>query len=300
LDLLDIVLHYDCNLKCTYCTCAGEMRHRKGLTAAEILPHVDRAAAAGCIALSITGGEPTIRHDLLPLIRYARHRGFSDIKIQTNGLVFSTANNVERALEAGVTRIGLSVHGHNSRDADAYARITQSGPESHTLFLAAVDHLVAADVTLSADLIVMTETVDTLLDGLADLHKRGIQAFNLWYVSLTDDNRNNVDSMPRISDALATIVACMDYGRAQGVVVNSLHLPRCVLPGYETHVTHPGVGRNVLVVTPESTFQLSDSRLSGGCKPDRCNDCTYNPVCPGLREDYVARFGDDELQPVTG
>ena len=300
MDLLDIVLHYDCNLKCTYCTCAGEMRHRRGLDAAKILPQVDRAAAAGCVSLSITGGEPTMRPDLLGLIRYAHQRGFSDIKVQTNGLVFATASNVERALNAGVTRIGLSVHGHNPSDPGAYARITQSDDESHARFLAAVDNLVAADVTLTADLIVMAETVDTLLDGLVDLHKRGIQAFNLWFVSLTDDNKNNTDSMPRISEVLGSVLACMNYGRAEGILVQSLHIPRCLLAGYETHVAHPGVGQNVHVVTPEASFQLSDSRLSGGAKPERCNDCTYNPVCPGLREDYVERFGDDELQPVTG
>ncbi len=298
MDLLDIVLHYDCNLKCTYCTCTGELRERAGLPASVVLRHMDQAAQAGCTALSITGGEPTIRHDLLGMIRHAREQGFTDIKVQTNGLVFATAGNLERALQAGVTRIGLSVHGHNAKNSDAYARITQSDNESHALFLSAIDNLVAADVVLTADLIVMTDTIETLLDGLIDLHKRGIQAFNLWYVSLTDDNQNNVDSMPRMSDAVDTIVACMNYGRSQGIQVKSLHVPRCLLPGYEEHVAHPGVGMDVQVVTPESSFQLTSSRLGGGCKPERCGDCVYDGICTGLRADYVERFGDDELQPV--
>ena len=75
-------------------------------------------------------------------------------------------------------------------------------------------------------------------------------------------------------------------------------MPRCLLPGYEDCVEHPGAGLDVRVVTPDSVFQLSRSRLSGGHKPGRCRECRYDAECPGLRPDYVARYGDREIQPV--
>ena len=296
-DLLDIVLNYDCNLKCTYCTITDEMRGRRELPIRDITTWIDYAASKGCRALSLTGGEPTIRQDLLGLIRYARGRGFDDIKIQTNGLLFGEVANVHRALDAGVTRVGVSIHGYDG-SLSRYASTTQSDEPSAQLMLAAIDHLVRAPVALTVDMIVMTETVGTLLSSLKDFHQRGVEAMNLWLVSLTDKNRTRVDSLPRISDIQSVLMACFDYGKTQGIDVRSLHVPRCMLPDYEEHVRHPGSGMDVQVVTPDAEFQLSKSRLSGGVKPERCEQCIYNEDCPGLRSDYVAHFGHQEITPV--
>ena len=52
--LLDVVLGYDCNLACTYCTITDEMRKR-ALPAERVAREIDRAAARGYrdVALSL-------------------------------------------------------------------------------------------------------------------------------------------------------------------------------------------------------------------------------------------------------
>ena len=297
IDLLDIVLHYDCNLKCTYCTVTDEMRLRQGVLTKTVAIEIARAAKSGCTALSITGGEPTTRPDLLRLLRFAGTRGFRSMKVQTNGLVFASNENLERAIEAGLTTVGLSVHGF-APEASGYDRITQvDGAEA--LMLAALDNLVAAPVELTVDLIMMTETQGSLVSAIRSLHERGVERFNLWLVSLTDKNAANTKSLPTISELVPEMLTCFEYGRTAGCTVESLHVPRCLLPGYEEHVNHPGEGRFVRVVTPESVFDLADSRLSGGVKAEGCARCQYESECPGLRVDYVERFGTEELQPVV-
>jgi cyclic pyranopterin phosphate synthase len=69
------------------------------------------------------------------------------------------------------------------------------------------------------------------------------------------------------------------------------------LPGYEDHVRHPGDDL-VTVVTPDDVFDLKDSKLAGGVKPDGCAECRYIRACPGLRHDYIARFGGGEVRAV--
>lgn len=298
MELLDIALHYDCNLSCVYCTITGPRRRTAGLTTTAVVQHIDRAAKAGCRALSLTGGEPTIRRDLIPIVRHAARRGFTEIKVQTNGLLLSTGANLDRLLAAGVTRIGLSVHGYDG-DARRYERITRSGPGTGELLLAAIDNLVRSKVALTADLIVMTDTAPTLIDTIERLHGRGVTSFDLWFVSLTDDNANNTDSMPRLSDVLPAVIGCLDYGAQHGLQVRSLHIPRCLLGDHADRVAHPGWDRQVHVVTPDAAFELTASRLSAGAKPERCGTCRYDRVCPGLRPDYIDRFGDDELSPCS-
>lgn len=296
IDLLDIVLHYDCNLKCSYCTITDEMRTRTGVSTKAVAIEIDRAARDGCTAISITGGEPTIRPDLLKLLRYAKKRGYDSIKVQTNGLLFADERNLQRALDAGLNTVGVSVHGYRPGDV-AYDRITQAGG-AEALMLEAIDRLVAADVSLTVDLIMMRETQGSLRSSIEDLHHRGVERFNLWLVSLTDGNAANTESLVPIRELVPEMLACFEYGRTHGVAVSSLHVPRCLLQGYEGQVTHPGEGRNVRVVSPNAVFELSKSRLTGGVKPPVCSSCRHVDRCPGLREDYVERFGIDELQPV--
>jgi cyclic pyranopterin phosphate synthase len=198
-----------------------------------------------------------------------------------------------------VTRFHVSVHGHNGSDGGLYGEITQGGSESHDLMLAGIANLVAAGVAPVVDLIMMQSTFATLLDGVRDLHRRGVRSFRLWLVSLTDNNRDNTESLPRITEMLPAMRECLDYARANDIEMFSLHVPRCFLGGYEEHVYHPGFGEDVRVVTPDAVFQLSQSRLSGQRKTDRCEGCTWFARCPGLREDYLERWGDEELVAVA-
>src|SRR5262245_32775764 len=93
--LVDVILGYDCNLACDYCTITPEMR-RRSLTTRAVLEALDEGRARGYDAVSFTGGEPTIRADLLGLVKAARARGYGDIKVQSNGLIYAHASNVDK------------------------------------------------------------------------------------------------------------------------------------------------------------------------------------------------------------
>ncbi len=56
----------------------------------------------------------------------------------------------------------------------------------------------------------------------------------------------------------------------------------------------------MIVVTPDEVFELKDSRLAGGVKPAGCAGCRWAAACPGLRADYVAVHGGDEVRASVG
>jgi hypothetical protein len=45
-------------------------------------------------------------------------------------------------------------------------------------------------------------------------------------------------------------------------------------------------------------FRLEESPMEGGIYTDRCGSCRVRAECPGIRVDYVTRFGDAEFQPL--
>jgi cyclic pyranopterin phosphate synthase len=169
--------------------------------------------------------------------------------------------------------------------------------ETAGLKRAAIANLVARGLDPVADLILKEDTYRDLSAWVLDLSAQGVRRFALWLVSLTDKNLLNVGQLPRLSDVAPRVMEALDIARRSGLEVWTLHIPRCFLPGYEDHVRHPGDSL-VTVVTPDDVFDLRDSKLAGGVKPEGCAGCRYKGACPGLRPDYIARFGGGEVRAV--
>ena len=77
-----------CNLKCNHCMI--EINKKKNeLNALEIKKLIDDWHKCGLMELQFTGGEPTIRSDLIEIIEYSRQKGLK-VLLSTNGtLIFS-------------------------------------------------------------------------------------------------------------------------------------------------------------------------------------------------------------------
>lgn len=294
LPLLDVILGYDCNLACDYCTITPAMRGR-ALPAGAILGELRAGREAGYDRVSFTGGEPTIRKDLLGLVRAARDLGYADIKVQSNGLLFAHEPNVERLVAAGASRLHVSIHTHDPAAYDALVR--RDGAYAH--MVGGLDHAVRHAAAFTADVILKTATYEKLPDAIRWLHARGVRSAHLWFVSLTDHNRDNLASMPRMTDVVPFMRDAFAFAREHGMDVRSLHVPRCLLGADADHAWDPGADR-VRVVTPEATFELRDSKLAGQMHVPACEGCTWRDICPGVRPDYVERYGDEEIARARG
>lgn len=290
--LLDLVLGYECNVKCDYCTITDEMR-RRNLTGAEARAAIDRGAARGVRKLQLGGGEPTIRRDLASLIAFARARGYHDIKVQTNGLMLAYPDYLPSLVRAGLTRLSISVHAH---ERERYERLTRV-PGSFAHLERGLERAVASGLPVECELIAKEDTYRFLPEAARSLAGCGVSSVRVWLVSLTDENAAHPESLPRLRDVATVLRRLFDEARRDGRRAVSLHVPKCLLAGYEEHAVNPAEG-GVLCVTPDAEFLLEASRLGGQVKPDSCRGCVHDGACPGVREDYAARYGFEELIPV--
>src|SRR5690349_8498793 len=90
IDYLRISLTDRCNMRCVYCMPATGMQFMPKpelLTSDELLLVVRAAAAAGFRKLRLTGGEPSLRRDLVELVRAMKATpGIEHIAMTTNAL----------------------------------------------------------------------------------------------------------------------------------------------------------------------------------------------------------------------
>ena len=122
-----------CNFRCTYCMPEAGVRWlpREDILSFEEIADVVRAAVDchGITRFKLTGGEPTVRHNLTALVAQLRRiPGVTDLSLTTNGQLLTDLAGPLR--EAGLDRVTVSL---DSLDADRFRRITRTGDLSAVL-----------------------------------------------------------------------------------------------------------------------------------------------------------------------
>jgi GTP 3',8-cyclase len=125
INYLRISLTDACNLRCVYCM-PEEMHFRPRhelMTDEEMLFLVRVAASLGVHKIRLTGGEPTIRPNVVEIVReIAAVPGINDLAMTTNGLML---DRMARPLaEAGLRRVNISI---DTLDGEKFHRITRWG-----------------------------------------------------------------------------------------------------------------------------------------------------------------------------
>ncbi len=108
-----------CNLKCKHCYENAGKKGLDELTTAEALATIDKLAEAGVVFLAFSGGEPTIRPDILTLIRRATEHGIY-VAVATNGITFSNPERVRIFKEAGMKFVQVSIDGARAETHDEF------------------------------------------------------------------------------------------------------------------------------------------------------------------------------------
>ncbi len=114
--LLNIVLTNRCNIACWYCFFYAKKAGYVYEPTIEQIRYMVRVAKnlkpVGCNAVQLTGGEPTLRDDLVEIVRAIKEEGIDHVQLNTNGLKLAEDPELVMSLrEAGVNTVYLSFDG---------------------------------------------------------------------------------------------------------------------------------------------------------------------------------------------
>jgi hypothetical protein len=112
----NIVVTNRCDLSCFYCfffaKAMGYVYEPSQDQIRMMLIKMREQKPVGCNAVQLTGGEPTMREDIIDIIKIAKEEGYDHIQLNTNGIKLSQSLEfAKKVKEAGVNTLYLSYDG---------------------------------------------------------------------------------------------------------------------------------------------------------------------------------------------
>lgn len=179
-----------CALACRHCRAEAEPRaHPLQLSTEEGLVLVDQVARIKPPVFVLTGGDPTMRPDLLELVAHAKDRGLMPA-LSPSATPRLLKMNFNRLKEAGVHRVSLSIDGPDRESHDAFRGV--KGTWDWTL--QAYEKCVGAGIPVQINTTITKHNIDRL-EEFVDLMEE-IEPV-LWSVFvLVPTGRGKFDDLP--------------------------------------------------------------------------------------------------------
>lgn len=337
---VDINVGYSCNERCKFCYYIQTVKDRekeKDLPTEEVRKRIAFIRSQGIETLEFTGGEPTIRTDLIELVTYAKSLGFRSISMITNALRLSFPDYTKALVEAGVDDFLISIHGHN---AEVHDRVTEI-PGGFDKVLVGVKNLLTHPVKVRANCVISGINYTGAVETLALYHSLGLQTANfiLFNPIVEADWRSAPELNVAYSDAAPYIHKAIDAYKDKIQKITVRYIPLCVMKGYESYVTNmpqiqydpdewdylvrTGIREGKLVSTaalwlgmmmyPQKGRSLSKGwntfkheglkyflQVKNKVQGSECKKCSYSLICDGLWRKYAEWKGFDELKAIPG
>lgn len=301
---LQLILDLRCNSNCTLC--GASWPFHPNLNTMQAVERLCHGIQIGLREVVFSGGEVTLRHDLIKLIQFARNIGYSSIIVLTNGRRLANSSYLEKLAQAGITSIGTSLHGHTAEVHEHITRAalsfeqTVEGIETVRRRLPALPLSVncvlnEVNYRYTADIVRFLMSLDVRLVQLTYVVPVG-KAKGIYFHSET----------PGISETLPFIRDSIDIFRSQynelsNASVTLAFFPFCVLRDL---VSFSGeASQSMSYFASESgEFVLADDEISRQdlkTKRTECALCRFDKQCDGIWQEYVAAKGWIEFTPVT-
>jgi len=161
-------LTWRCNFACRHCYLQGCRPGPAELGTAQVLSLLDQVAQAGCLYLTLTGGEPLCRPDFEDILAHAVHLGFA-VTVFTNGSRIDERTADFMAAHPP-RRVEISLYGDGR---ESYAAVTGAGCNFDRA-LAGLDRLLARGVAVRLKALLLRPLV-ARADGMRALaRERGL------------------------------------------------------------------------------------------------------------------------------
>ncbi len=277
-----------CGSRCSFCFTEW-IRDEPGLSPSLVLEILDLVATIDTAhTVVFTGGEPTLRRDLVDLFRAARERGLTDLGLQTNGHRLAKPAYLAALSDAGMTRVLLSIHGAT---AETHTAIT-GVPASFGLATRALIDLWRRPLPTIVNFVVCranlheAERFVHFIDEVAP----GTPIRFSYPIVEGAAFTNAASVLPSLPEFIAAVTAARN-ARATDGEISVANVPACVSDRVGAPPAYLVSQRRTLLQA-SAFYRDRHERGEVLAKVAACTGCAHAEDCGGLQLAYLLQFAD--------
>lgn len=231
---VEIRLGYRCNARCPFCYYLDSVTSSKGEPSTQqVIKRLEAMRRQGATEVEFTGGEPTIRKDIVELVACAKGLGYVNISFISNGLRLASKTFADRLLDAGANDFLFSIHGHNSALHDSQTQIKGSFKK----ILAAVENVTSRGARCRGSTTVNGQNYTHVADIVGRMLALEMQCIHLAVFSpVAQADGANKAMFVSYSDATDHIKIAIDKHKNRLPPLSVKYVPPCFMQGYEQYV----------------------------------------------------------------
>jgi len=294
---LDLKVGGSCNNNCKFCA-AADKRDLGDKTTQHIKKDLRESKADGTSIVVFSGGEATIRKDILEIVSFARDIGYERVHLQTNGRMLAYKNFCDELANAGVVQFSIALHGHIPALHDY---LTQS-PGAYNQVVQAIKNLKTRGLFVVTNTVITKPNYRFLPQITSLLISLGVEQIQLSFVHPMGAAWDNFDMMvPWKSLVEPYMHKSLDIATKANVVAIAEAYPFCFMKNYEKYFVErfipAGEIKDIDYFIPDFDYVRKKYGKSKGAK---CRECKYDLICEGPWKEYPQKRGWSEFSPVKG
>jgi cyclic pyranopterin phosphate synthase len=295
------IFRYNC--KCIFCSVGRQIEHhiKEGTgvkTTQEVKEDIDLAVKVKARAFALSGGEPTIRPDILELIRYDKKRGLPKVEVQSNGRLYYYKDFCEKMIKAGVDDFVVSFHSCKPAVYDKLMGVKGAFEQASC----GIKNLKDLGQTVKINLVILKPNYQHLVETVKYLLNFKVNEFRLTYLSIDGSVLKN----PKVLTAPMEVVAPY-LERAIDEINKAGHHPSVFIYNFVLCLLRPPYRKYINDLSQMDTFlrgpgfeaSIDEHRKTLKVKSPICKKCQYDKICNGVWKSYAQYFGLKELKPVN-
>lgn len=287
-----------CNVECIFCNIPSESGlYPVSLSLADIKNMADEIFKKDLYPkISITGGEPTIRKDLVEIVKYLKKKGAKTIEIQTNGIMLADNDLAGRLKKAGIGKAFVSFHSHLPKIHDLL--ISRNG--GFEKCIQGIKNLLDCGVEVILNPVVNSLTYRSLPDYIDFVHENfpKVICMSLSVVQPNQRAIKNKKIIPRYGAIGPFVEKALDLADKYNIVVNN---PNCGLPlcigGWHKRLDRC-LDYNENLAMNKNLESAHPKQLIDKVKPASCRKCKLNEFCNGVWRGYADLYPLIDLKPI--
>lgn len=250
--------------------------------------------------VNFTGGEPTLRKDLVMLVAYAKHVGIHRVVLQTNAIRFKQRVYLDALLRAGLDDALVSFHSHIEAVSDEMTRAPGTWRKTHE----GIENALEMGLPVSLNVVLTRDNLETFPETIAYICERfpGLEGVIISPLQPHGRITQRMERFPSYTELKAPVRAGAARLLEAGIhfYLSYCENPLCWLLDTfgiaPTQEVRQHISRRLVKNTCDDCH-LSTTMDKDKVKTPKCETCYMQDVCFGLWREYYERFGDDELRP---